>query len=36
MFIKKRKINSKGRKFLNEWTEQYCFVLSERVEAVPV
>lgn len=34
MFSKKYKIDSKNRKFLTEWTKQYCFTRLERVEAV--
>lgn len=33
---KKRKVDSENRKFLAEWTEQYCFTLPERPQAVPV
>lgn len=36
MFTKERKIDSENRKFLNERTEQYCFVLLERFRTVPV
>lgn len=33
---KKRKVDSENRKFLPEWTEQYCFTLPDRPKAVPV
>lgn len=33
---KKRKVDSENRKFLTEWTEQYCFTLPDRPGAVPV
>lgn len=33
---KKRKVDSENRKFLVEWTEQYCFTLPDRPNAVPV
>ncbi|KAE9538508.1 hypothetical protein AGLY_005607 [Aphis glycines] len=36
MLSKKRKIDSEIRKFMNEWTELYCFVLPERVGAITV
>ncbi|XP_008181875.1 uncharacterized protein LOC100573710 [Acyrthosiphon pisum] len=36
MLSKKRKIDSENRKFMNEWTELYCFVLPERAGAIPV
>ncbi|XP_025192124.1 uncharacterized protein LOC112592320 [Melanaphis sacchari] len=36
MLSKKRKIDSENRKFMNVWTELYCFVLPERVGAIPV
>ena len=36
MLSKKRKIDSENRKFMNEWTELYCFILPERVGAIPV
>lgn len=33
---KKRKVDSENRRFLTEWTEQYCFMLPDRPQAVPV
>jgi hypothetical protein len=36
MLSKKRKIDSENRKFMNEWTELYFFILPERVRAIPV
>lgn len=36
MNTKKRKVDNENRKFLTEWTEQYCFTLPERPGAVPV
>lgn len=33
---KKRKVDNENRKFLAEWTEQYCFTLPDRPQAVPV
>lgn len=33
---KKRKVESENRQFLPEWTDLYCFVLPNRVGAVPV
>lgn len=36
MDSKKRKVDSENRKFLNEWTEQYCFTLPDRPGSVPV
>lgn len=33
---KKRKVDSENRRFLEEWTEQYCFTLPDRPQAVPV
>jgi len=33
---KKRKVDSENRRFLAEWTEQYCFTLPDRPQAVPV
>lgn len=33
---KKRKVDSENRRFLIEWTEQYCFTLPDRSQAVPV
>ncbi|CAG4931301.1 unnamed protein product [Parnassius apollo] len=33
---KKRKVDSKNRRFLEEWTEQYCFTLLDRPQTVPV
>lgn len=33
---KKRKVDSENRKFLTEWTEQYCFTLPDRPRVVPV
>ncbi|XP_008181904.1 EPM2A-interacting protein 1-like [Acyrthosiphon pisum] len=36
MLSKKRKIDSENKKFMNKWNELYCFVLPERVGAIPV
>ncbi|CAK1582797.1 unnamed protein product [Parnassius mnemosyne] len=33
---KKRKVDSENRRFLAEWTEEYCFTLPDRPQAVPV
>jgi len=33
---KKRKVDSENRRFLAEWTEQYCFTLPDRPQTVPV
>ncbi|KAK4871913.1 hypothetical protein RN001_016037 [Aquatica leii] len=33
---KKRKVDSENKRFLAEWTEQYCFTLPDRPQAVPV
>lgn len=36
MDSKKRKVDSENRKFLSEWTDQYCFTLPDKPGSVPV
>ncbi|KAK4884028.1 hypothetical protein RN001_000299 [Aquatica leii] len=36
MDLKKQKVDSKNKRLMAEWTEQYCFTLPDRPEAVPV
>lgn len=36
MSSKKRKVDNGNRKFLDKWTEQYCFTLPIRAGDVPV
>lgn len=33
---KKRKVDGENRKFSEEWTEKYCFVLPDTANAIPV